>query len=155
MNEKRDELIGALIGMARAADGNWFLTADSSWEVMRGGLLATTDQLEDWIEKVRAEKFRMVPNCASCAAPCGRTSEYDMKKLWEADEEIRQIKTVLLLSIRGLAVLAEEADEDLRKFFFRVMFILGEDWSKDELQQVLLEFDQQFRGNPLFQREES
>ena len=61
------------------------------------------------IAKVHAEKERVVPNCATCASPCGNTSDYDMKEIWEADEDIRSLKSLILFGIRGMAAYAYHA----------------------------------------------
>lgn len=87
MTEKTDILYGALISVARASESNP-LCMDSTYDILAGGLAAadacvrhTEEQLADrWTELARAEKHRLVPRCASCANPCGRTEEYDLKE---------------------------------------------------------------------------
>ena len=40
---------------------------------------------------------------------CGNTSDYDMKRMWEADEDIRSLKSLILFGIRGMAAYAYHA----------------------------------------------
>ena len=84
----QDELTGALIGLARATDNAPYVN-DGTWRLMIEGLFATvtnvsfdTAAIRALLDRVHAEKARLVPNCAPCAAPCGRTGDYDMAQLW-------------------------------------------------------------------------
>ena len=94
--ELRDELTGALIGLAKAC-GNKSKTENTTRIIIEG--LFTTienvnfndDILKEMIAKVRAEKNIIAPNCSCCASPCGNTDEYNMKQLWNADEDIRSL----------------------------------------------------------------
>lgn len=52
--------------------------------------------VREMIDRVHAEKARLVPNCAACAASCGRTDDYDMAQLWNAQEDIRSLKSLIL-----------------------------------------------------------
>ena len=49
------------------------------------------------IDRVQAEKERLVPRCLSCASACGRNDDYDMKALWGGDEDIRSLKSLIRL----------------------------------------------------------
>ena len=91
------------------------------------------------IAKVHAEKERVVPNCATCASPCGNTSDYDMKEIWEADEDIRSLKSLILFGIRGMAAYAYHAavlgyeDETVNAFFYKALSFLGFDLEMGDL----------------------
>lgn len=97
------------------------------------------------IAKVHAEKERVVPNCATCASPCGNTSDYDMKEIWEADEDIRSLKSLILFGIRGMAAYAYHAavlgyeDETVNAFFYKALSFLGFDLEMGDLLPVVLE----------------
>ena len=63
----------------------------STWRLMIEGLFTTVtnvnfneNTIRELIGRVHAEKARLAPDCAGCAAPCGRTSDYDMNLLWSA-----------------------------------------------------------------------
>lgn len=53
------------------------------------------------IDRVHAEKFKVVPDCAICASPCGRTADYNMANIWNAPEDIRSLKVLILLGVHG------------------------------------------------------
>ena len=108
----QDELTGALIGLARATDGNLQITQDT-WRLMIEGLFTTVtnvnfneDTIRDMIRRVREEKARLVPNCLTCAASCGHNDDYDMEQLWTAQEDVRSLKALILFGVRGMAAYA-------------------------------------------------
>ena len=125
----QDELTGALIGLARAVCGDSTSTK-STYRILIDGLFATItnvnfddEAIRGLLEQVHAEKNRLAPNCASCASSCERTQDYDMRNMWEADEDIRSLKSLILFGIRGIAAYAYHAmalgyaDEELNRFF--------------------------------------
>lgn len=151
----QDELTGALIGLARATD-NAPDVNDGTWRLMIEGLFATvtnvgfdTAAIRALLDRVHAEKARLVPNCALCAAPCGRTGDYDMAQLWGAQEDIRSLKSQILFGVRGMAAYAHQAmvlgetDAAVNDFFAKALFAVGEDWGTDELLPVLMEVGEQ------------
>lgn len=109
-----DELTGALIGLARATDNN-AETSEDTWRIMIEGLCAAADAdtnertLREQIGLVHAEKARLVPDCAVCTSPCGRTADYDMAQLRRAPEDIRRIKSEILTDVRVMALRARRA----------------------------------------------
>ena len=116
------------------------------------GLFATVtnvnfddEAIERLIDKVRAEKEQIAPGCAVCEAKCGNTDEYDMKRIWEAQEDIRSLKSLILFGIRGMAAYAYHAmvlgyvDEEVNTFFYKALSILAEDWGMEELLPVVME----------------
>ena len=44
------------------------------------------DALLAMMDRVDIEKQKLVPECYRCASSCGRNNDYDMSKLWNADE---------------------------------------------------------------------
>ena len=149
----QDRLTGALIGLARATDGNEHMLRASTAAVVVEGLFATltnvnfdNDALLAILEKVDAEKRKLVPECYRCASSCGRNNDYDMSKLWNADEDIRSLKSLILFGIRGVAAYAYHAavlgyrDEFIHQFLYKALFAIGtEDWGMEELLPVVLE----------------
>lgn len=97
----RDRLIGELIGLARATEGNEHLISDSSTAVILEALTAVNtldaESLESMLRKVEAEKRKMVPNCFCCASPCGRTNACDLKML-QQEEPYTQIRKQQILT---------------------------------------------------------
>ena len=77
--------------------------------------------------------------------PAG-TADYDMKKVWDAQEDMRSLKSLILFGIRGMAAYAYHAmilgytDAQLDAFFVKALCAVGEDtWGMDELLPIVLE----------------
>ena len=147
----QDELTGALVGLSRATDGGMQATPEV-WHLMIEGLFTTVTNvnfnektIRELIGRVHAEKARLAPDCAGCAAPCGRTSDYDMNLLWSADEDIRSLKSLILFGVRGMAAYAHHAlvlgytDDEVNCFFAKALFAIGEDWGMEELLPIVME----------------
>lgn len=101
----QDDLTGALIGLAGAAVNNAALRTDSAAALVVEGLFATltnvnfdNDALLAILHRVEAEKRKMVI-----------ANDYDMRRLWNAEEDIRSPKSLILFGIRGLAAYAYHA----------------------------------------------
>ncbi len=151
--ELQDQLTGALIGLARAAEGNEELLTAETYKLILEGLFTTVTNVNfnhgtitALIRRIEDEKKRLVPNCFFCLASCGRTENYDMKKLWNADEDIRSLKSLILFGIRGVAAYAYHADvlgytdKDVNHFLIKALFTIGmDDWGIDELLPIVLE----------------
>ena len=146
----QDELTGALIGLARAVDDT-SAVSKKTWQTIIEGLFTTITNvsfdnaaIEDMIQKVRAEKASLVGDCNKCQSPCGRTDEYDMQQLWNADEDIRSLKSLILFGIRGMAAYAYHAyvlnfeDPEVNQFFCEALFKIGYAESMDELLPTVL-----------------
>ncbi len=149
----QDRLTGALIGLARATDGNEHLISAASTQVIVESLFATLTNvnfddaaLQALLDRVKAEKREMVPNCFSCASPCGRTDDYDLQQLWNGDEDVRSLKSLILFGIRGMAAYAYHAcvlgyhDETVDRFFYKALTAIGMDgWGMKELLPIVME----------------
>lgn len=149
----QDQLTGALIGLARATEGNEDLVTADTHKLVLEALFTTitnvnfnNETITALIKRVEAEKRRLVPGCFSCSSSCGRNDNYDMKKLWAADEDIRSLKSLILFGIRGVAAYAYHAsvlgytDENINNFFFKALCAIGMDeWGMDKLLPIVLE----------------
>lgn len=147
----RDRLTGALIGLARATDGNEHLISDASTRVIVESLAALGSgddaALEKLLARVTEEKRNMVPDCFTCASPCGKNSDYDMRALWKAPEEVRGLKKGILRSIRDIAALGCR-DAETERFFYKALIVLGMDgWSGEELQPIAAEAESRRAGD--------
>ena len=81
-SRETDTLLGELIGLARATDGNEHLIDEALTETVLECLAAAqTPDLALWHARLTAQKRRMVPDCFSCAAPCGRNNACDLQTL--------------------------------------------------------------------------
>ena len=146
----QDALTGALIGLARAANGAALPKDDA--HLMTGALFATltnvnfaASDIERLTRRVHEATNRLVPNCSCCQSPCGHNDDYDMTRVWSANEDIRSLKSLILFGIRGMAAYAHHAavlgyeDEALYRFFTKALFAVGEDWGMEELLPIVLE----------------
>ena len=107
--------------------------------------LAEDDEtaLQNMLVCAHAEKNRIAPDCAYCAMPCGSTSDLDFGTVRNAREAVRKQKfaiTERLIEIapRMLCKLESgELGEDELFVFHKAVFALGEDWSPEELEEML------------------
>lgn len=127
--ELQDKLTGALIGLACAAEGD-VTCADSTYRTMVEGLFTTVTNVSfddeaiiRQIEKTHKEKSALAPMGGSCGSSCGPNGDYDMNLLWNADEDIRSLKSLILFGLRGMAAYAYHAlmlgysDTEVNRFF--------------------------------------
>ena len=149
----QDQLTGALIGLARATEGNGSSVTEDTHRLVMEALFATltnvnfdNDAIEELTRRVEEEKQRLAPDCPVCGSACGRNDNYDMEKLWNADEDIRSLKSLILFGVRGMAAYAYHAallgytDEEVNRFFYKALFAVGmDDWGMNELLPVVLE----------------
>ena len=149
----QDELTGALIGLARATEGNEQLVTEEMNQLVLEGLFTTItnvnfndETLKLLIDKIEDTKKKLVPNCFTCSGSCGRNDNFDMNTLWTTDEDVRSLKSLILFGIRGMAAYAYHAsvlgytDETISKFFYKALFAVGmKDWGMDELLPIVLE----------------
>lgn len=149
----QDELTGALIGLARATEGNEQLVTEEMNQLVLEGLFTTItnvnfndETLKLLIDKIEDTKKKLVPNCFTCSDSCGRNNDFDMSTLWTTDEDIHSLKSLILFGIRGMAAYAYHAsvlgytDETISKFFYKALFAIGmKDWGMDKLLPIVLE----------------
>ena len=108
---REDRIISALIGLVGACNNNP-KTAGTDRLVIKALafplLCPEYDEkaLQQMIDDIYAEKNSVAPGCAVCAAPCGNTSDYDMRRIYEADDAICKVKLQILEKIQNLAVYA-------------------------------------------------
>ena len=146
----QDELTGTLIGLAKACGNNSPL--ETTTRILIEGLFTTItnvnfndEVLVEMIKRVRKEKEKIVPDCSKCTSVCGNTSDYDMKNIWEAQEDIRSLKSLILFGLRGVAAYAYHAmvlgyeDEGVNHFFYKALSVISYDLTMEQLLPVVLE----------------
>lgn len=150
----QDKLTGALIGLARATEGKTTGEQGLRAEIFRmitEGLFATitnvsfdAEAIQNMIDKVEKEKNRLSPGCGACGTPCGKTNDYTLDNLWQAEEDIRSLKSLILFGIRGMAAYAYHAlmlgytDEEINLFFCEALYKIGYEETKEELLHTVL-----------------
>ena len=137
---RQDELVGALIGLARAAkSGKPSARTD---ELVLKGLFTTitnvnfnNETIEKLKSEIEAEKDRI------CS---GKAENYDMRRLWSDNEDIRSLKSLILFGVKGMAAYAYHAfilgktDEEVNRFFYDALYAIGEEKAPDELLALVL-----------------
>ncbi|MDO5425501.1 MAG: hydroxylamine reductase [Eubacteriales bacterium] len=145
----QDTLTGALIGLARASDGKPLTAA--THKLMLEALFTTVTNVNFNPETIRSQitavqnaKKALIPTCSGCTDPCGRNEDYDLANLWNADETIRSLKSLILFGLRGMAAYAYHAmalgymDEEVNAFFCEGLFAIGEDLTMEQLLPIVL-----------------
>ena len=146
-NAVYDKLIGALIGLARATEGNDHMlsstTAMATMDALRAICSGTTDEavLSALMSRVTEEKRKLVPSCFLCACPCGRTEDYNMANFYAADEKIRSLRSSLLSHVCAIGATSQNPDDEaVCKFLYLGLYAIGmDDWGKEELLPILKE----------------
>ena len=136
----QDELTGELIRLARAVTENE--RSRSSDELMLKGLFTTitnvnfnSDTVKKLSDEIREEAENRKPG----------KEAYNVQKIWEAPEDIRSLKSLILFGLRGTAAYAYHAwalgyvDAEIMNFFYKGMRILGEEKGMEELLPVVIE----------------
>jgi hydroxylamine reductase len=135
----QDALTGELIALARSAMGN--KPKDSTDKLLIDGLFTTVtnvnfndETLNALIGRVRAEKEQY-----------GEIKHaYDMNKLWNDNEDIRSLKSLILFGIRGMAAYAHHAyilgktDKDVNSFFYEGLAAVSDCMSSEELLALVM-----------------
>lgn len=146
----QDKLTGALIGLSKAAEANF--PTDSTHHMMLEGLFTTitnvsfnNETLQILIDRVEQEKEKVAPQCNRCKTGCDDYSAFDMEKLWDDNEDIRSLKSLILLGLRGMAAYAYHAwvlgyqDEEVNHFFYKAMSAIGSDMTMEQLLPMVME----------------
>ena len=132
----QDQLVGAKIGLARAAEGVE-CPGDRVYRTVIEGLFTTLtnvsfddDAIRAQIEKTHREKERLLAapvkksagprekavgesgaaeNAACAAAGVQDTDDYNLGLLWDMDPDIRSLKSLILFGLKGMAAYAYHA----------------------------------------------
>lgn len=116
-----DRVLGALIGLARATDGSEHLiNADATGLIINAFRSEGTEA--ELLRRIAEEKAKMVPNCLTCANPCGRTSDYDVSRLQLEPPEIRAEKERILALLHALAASFSRRHDSL---FYKGLALIG------------------------------
>ena len=146
----QEKLIGALIGITRASNGNEsILTKDTDKLVVESLLAASPNAvanettLQALIDRAVEEKKRIIPNCFYCESTCLRKMDYDMTSMQNENKAVRAVKLELLAAIQKLAAVSYQEEltgiinKERNEFFYTALYAIGMDWSEIELRSVL------------------
>lgn len=150
---REEKIISALIGLVGACNNNP-KTADTDRLVIKALafplLYPEYDDkaLGEIVEDIHSEKNTVAPGCAVCTAPCGNTSDYDMRRIDEADDAIRKVKLQILEELQKLAAYVcrnPESGEALcidSGFFYKALSYVSYDLDEAVLAKLLDEAKQ-------------
>ena len=136
----QDELTGALVGLARAAEGK--KTDRRADDLMMQGLFATITNVN--FDAARIEE--LITQVRDAEATLGDTAELDPSTLWKGDPDLVSLRSLLLLGLRGMAAYAWHAavlghrDEEVTDWFYKGMRAIGAEQTVDEGLALLKEF---------------
>lgn len=151
----QDTLTGALIALANTAacsnkNSNNNLTAvliDEINHLILEGLFTTITNVNFDDASIKDLTARIHTAAAKTANACNGSivSDYDMNNIWNANEDIRSLKSLILFGVRGMAAYAYHAmtlgytDVSLNQFFLTALDSLSKDWGMNELLPIVME----------------
>lgn len=137
----QDNLTGALIGLAGAVKGKEeFITGEMNQLVMEA-LFSTLTNVNFDNESLT----ELLNRTHAMTKTMGEAADYPMELLWNAEEDIRSLKSLILFGIRGIAAYAYHAEvlgyheEEISRFFYKALYAIGMDWGMEELLPVVME----------------
>ena len=137
----QDELIGALIALANAAE-NGSSTEKTDMLILKGLFTTITNvnfnnvTIKQLTEEIHIERNRINSQ---------KFDDYDMKKLWNDHEDIRSLKSLILFGIKGMAAYAYHAqalgktDSEVTSFFYKALRAIGSQNDPEKLLGLVLE----------------
>ena len=139
----QDQLTGALIGLATGLQGKPL--SQTAKELFLNGLFATLtnvnfnpDTLQAQIDQVHQLKQHLAISA----------EDYDMRAIWQAEDTIRSLKSLLLFGMRGMAAYAYHArvlgyeQEEVYSFLQKGLQALQQDLVMEQLLPLVLECGQ-------------
>ena len=160
----QDQLVGAMIGLARAAEGVE-CPGDRVYRTVIEGLFTTLtnvsfddDAIRAQIEKTHREKERLlaapvkksagprekVAGESGAAVSVQDTDDYNLGLLWDMDPDIRSLKSLILFGLKGMAAYAYHAlmlgasDETVNQFFLTGLREIAKDGTVESLLSTVL-----------------
>jgi hydroxylamine reductase len=141
----QDELTGALIAHALTCIDAHSKAIDTD-ELVIDGLFACVTNVD--FDKTEIEKLtKRVHEATELAAAAGAVApvpDYDMNNIWNANEDIRSLKSLVLFGIRGMAAYAYHArvlgyeDPTVNAFFREALAALAAEGSMESLVPLVL-----------------
>lgn len=131
----QDKLTGALVGLAVCASGK--SPSKAADEQMLAGLFTTITNVN-----FNAETVQKRTDAVHALAPSA--ADYDMDRVWSADEDIRSLKSLILFGLRGMAAYAYHAavlgytDDTVTGFFYEGLAAVGGNGGMNELLPLVL-----------------
>ena len=141
-----DELTGRMITLARLSDGR--VPSESAGTAVLKGLFTTVTNVNFDDESIR-QKISLINDEIikftqknTGRGPVDVYVEYKLTHMWEEDEDVRSLKSLLLFGMRGMAAYAYHAyvlgksDASVMDFFYKGLSTLGENKTIGELLEL-------------------
>ena len=127
MNKKEKELIGALIGLAKACNVH-LKTENTDGIIIKSlaSIFPLEENGEELLQRVREEKLAVAPDCATCFAPCGNTDEF---QLLNVSHEIAS----------GMVSYTINSTEENISLLYKALCVVSYDVDEERVQTVLKE----------------
>ena len=128
----QDELTSKLIELANCAEKN-----DINTDLLIDGLFTTITNV-NFDDKSIKEFIEKVQKNIHC------DSNFDIKAVWDCNEDIRSLKSLILFGLKGMAAYAHHArvlgykDADVDNFFYEALQGISKDLSANELLNIVL-----------------
>lgn len=151
----QDTLTGALIALANTAacsnkNSNHNLSAslvDEINHLILEGLFTTITNVNFDDASIQDLTARIHTAAGKTANACNVSVvyDYDMNNIWNANEDIRSLKSLILFGVRGMAAYAYHAmtlgytDASLNQFFLTALDSLSKNWGMNELLPIVME----------------
>ena len=139
---KQDQLVSALIGLARAAKGK--SPGKKTDELVMQSLFATLTnvdfdpvRIDEFREQVEAEKQKL-----------GGAEDFNPDTLFHGETDIVSLRSTLIFGLKGMAAYAWHAhvlgkdDAEVSGWFYKGLKAVGEEHSIDEWLSLIMEFGQ-------------
>lgn len=133
-----DAMTGKLVALAIAVNGKNTAKTD---ELMIDGLFTAITNVNFNDESIAKLEIKIDAEIKKY----GDYKETDMKAIWDGDEDIRSLKSLILFGLRGMAAYAHHAkilgksDKNVNAFFYKAMAAIGREHTTDELLALVLE----------------
>lgn len=133
----QDELIGKLIAFALGAINE---PTDETDKIIIDGLFTTITNVNFNDETIMA----FCDKIDAARANYAPFEQMDMTTLWTDDEDIRSLKTLILLGLKGMAAYAHHAqtlgfkDDKVNMFFYEGLSAIASDLNTDELLAMVM-----------------
>jgi hydroxylamine reductase len=139
---KQDQLIGALVGLARAAEGK--NPGKYTDEIIMQGLFATVTNVN--FDPDRIDELKRMAE--TMTLKLGVKKEFNASIIFQGDPAIVSLRSMLLFGLRGMAAYAWHArvlgknNPEVTAWFYKGLRSIGEEHTVDEWLALLMEFGQ-------------
>ena len=127
----QDELTSLLIKLAHICD-----RTDDNTKLLIDGLFTTITNVNFDDMSIRTLIEEVVEKSGE--------KDFDIQTIWDCDEDIRSLKSLILFGLKGVAAYAHHArilgykDDDVDSFFYEALSALSKNLSSDELLAMVL-----------------